>query len=131
MPKPRRLWWGRKVYKILHSTEENKTDLALSPYRDFEYLIGKRYTSSLHKPTWSWHTDHVEVKIGFHAFTKLEDAREWRDNMQNQSCIAGKVFNVYECYIPFGSDYYTGQWDEPTGPDNIVANRITIKGIVK
>ena len=82
-------------------------NILITPYRDFEYKIGKTYSAEF--------SDKLGIGIieeGLHSYTNKERAKLWKTSDEI----------VVKCIIPKGSIYYFNPNDE-----EYVSNKLYVK----
>lgn len=88
------------VYKVLSVT---KGDVLITPFRNFEVVIGNTYTSDLGELEHKFKKSLLSRKIekGLHSFKNISNAYDYK--------WTGDV--IVECVIPKGSKYRFGRFN--------------------
>jgi hypothetical protein len=89
-----------RVYKVIGKGK----DVLFTPYFSRRINLGRVYGSWLDAPN----TDGI-VRKGIHSFRYLHDATELATNITNSTPCCCMI--VVKCYIPKGSNYYSGTFE--------------------
>ncbi len=144
------------VYKVLIQGFDNPQTMAISPFQNYEYILGQQTSAKL---AIAFRTG--KVNNGFHSFVNMGDAYREAKRLQREDWktdwlvrkhgsqyfhsvkayhdkevmanLYAKVphheFTVYECVVPAGSRIYRGVWHNNRSL-NIASDKLTVQHII-
>lgn len=120
-PKPRTAKRDIVVYKVVETNFDKST--YFSPYYDFKYKLNKRNKRIKLQPEcyrWSNTLYHHAVEQGYHADTKLEEAKNRKSAIDKY----GIPFIVCKAIIPKGEQYFVNKDNEIVASNLILVEEV-------